>query len=106
MTSPFEGRLIRLRVREPEDVPLLYTWFNDPEVTQWLTLRYPLSMQQQRDYVAAVSAPGFAHASLAVVTKAEGTLIGGVDFHDVHVENRGGPCRRSRCPRLPASDPA
>lgn len=39
MKSPFEGRLVRLRAREPEDAPLLYRWFNDPEVTEFLAMR-------------------------------------------------------------------
>ncbi len=41
--SPLEGRLIRLRAREPEDEPKLFRWFNDPEVTGNLVIRYPLT---------------------------------------------------------------
>ena len=29
--APFEGTLVRLRAREPEDESLLFAWFNDPE---------------------------------------------------------------------------
>ena len=42
-SSPFEGRLVRLRAREPEDEPLLHGWFNDPQVTEYLARRYPES---------------------------------------------------------------
>ncbi len=90
MTSPFEGRLIRLRAREPEDEPQLYQWFNDPEVTEWLTVRYPVSHQQERDFLAANGAPGYHNANFAIVTKTEGTLIGGIDLGPVRAESREG----------------
>ncbi|MBK9546256.1 MAG: hypothetical protein IPO51_10525 [Dehalococcoidia bacterium] len=50
-TNPFEGRLIRLRAREPEDEPSLHEWFNDPEVTEHLALRYPLSHRTEREFI-------------------------------------------------------
>lgn len=88
MQSPFEGRLVRLRAREPEDEPLLYAWFNDPEVTQHLTLRYPLSHRQEREFIESGSAPGYDHAGFAVETLADGTLIGGVSLEQVSPEKR------------------
>lgn len=88
MTSIFEGKLIRLRAREPEDAPLLYQWFNDPEVTEHLTMRYPLSMKSERDFIERVSTPGYAHAGFAVETLADRRLIGGVDLQHTSAENR------------------
>ena len=84
---PFDGRLIRLRAREPEDEPLLYKWFNDPEVTENLALRYPLSHAQEKSFIEHVSAPSFAHANFAIVLKATGELIGGVDLTCAQPEN-------------------
>ena len=86
--SPFEGRLVRLRAREPGDEPLLYRWFNDREVTQHLTIRYPLSHRQEAEFIERVSAPSYAHVSFAVETLAEGKLIGGCGLEDVSPENR------------------
>lgn len=88
MTSIFEGTLIRLRAREPEDAPLLYRWFNDTEVTRHLAMRYPLSMKSERDFIERVSAPGYAHAGFAVETLAESRLIGGVDLLNTTPECR------------------
>jgi RimJ/RimL family protein N-acetyltransferase len=88
MQSPFEGALIRLRAREPEDEPLLYQWFNDPEVTQHLALRYPLSHQQEREFIDRVHAISYGHAGFAVETLAERRLIGGCDLLDTSPENR------------------
>ena len=49
MDPPYEGTLVRLRAVEPEDEPTLYQWFNDPEVTQNLMLRYPVSHASERE---------------------------------------------------------
>ena len=88
MNSPFEGDLIRLRAREPEDEPLLYTWFNDPNVTEHLTIRYPLSHVQEAQFIERVSESSYSRASFGVETLAEGLLIGGVDLGSTSPENR------------------
>lgn len=88
MGSPFEGRLVRLRAREPEDEPLLYQWFNDSEVTQHLTIRYPLSHAQEREFIEGASRIGYNHASFGVETIAERRLIGGLELGKVSPENR------------------
>ena len=88
MESPLEGRLVRLRAREPEDEPLLYQWFNDPEVTQHLSLRYPLSHAQEKDFIEATARIGYNSASFGVETLAERHLIGGLELGEVSPENR------------------
>jgi RimJ/RimL family protein N-acetyltransferase len=84
---PFEGKLVRLRAREATDEPLLYSWFNDPEVTEFLTVRYPLSHKQEANFLEGVSAPSFMHADFAIETLA-GKLIGGCALEGSHPENR------------------
>ncbi len=86
--DPFAGKLVRLRAREPEDEPLLHRWFNDPEVTEHLTIRYPLSHAQERAFIEGVSAPNYSHVSFGVETLAEGKLIGGVGLEHQSAENR------------------
>lgn len=88
MESPLEGRLVRLRAREPEDEPLLYRWFNDPEVTMHLSLRYPLSHAQEKDFIQGSARIGYNAATFGVETIAESQLIGGVGFESVSPENR------------------
>lgn len=78
--KPLEGRLVRLRAREPEDEPQLYRWFNDPEVTQFLALRYPLSHTQEKEFIESQKAPGYEHLGLAVEALSDGALVGGVDL--------------------------
>ena len=87
-TSPYEGRLIRIRAREPEDEPLLYQWFNDPEVTEHLALRYPLSHRTEREFIEHVSDVGFANANFAIETL-DGRMIGGCSLENAVVQQVG-----------------
>ncbi|MCA1825171.1 MAG: GNAT family N-acetyltransferase, partial [Frankia sp.] len=84
----YEGKLVRLRAQEPADIPLLFQWFNDPEVTSYLALRYPLSMRDEQDFVESVKSVGYQHAHFAIEAKDTGDLIGGVDLREVSAENR------------------
>jgi RimJ/RimL family protein N-acetyltransferase len=86
--SPFEGRLVRLRAREPEDEPLFYQWINDPEVTEFLSARYPFSHRQEREWLESTAAPSFNGAGFAVETLADRKLIGSVDLRTGLPENR------------------
>ena len=86
--SPYEGALVRLRAREPGDEPLLYAWFNDPEVTEHLTIRYPLSHAQETSFIDANQVNSYAKVSFAVETLADARLIGGVGLEDTSPENR------------------
>ncbi len=86
--NPFEGRLVRLRAREPGDEPLLHRWFNDPEVTEHLAIRYPLSHAQETAFIERVNAVSYQMASFGVETLAERKLIGGVGLDHQSPENR------------------
>ena len=85
--SPYEGRLIRLRAREPEDEQLLHEWFNDPEVTEHLALRYPLPHRTERGFIERMSEVRYGNASFAVETL-EGRMIGGCGLEGASPENR------------------
>ncbi|HMO95056.1 MAG TPA: GNAT family protein [Tepidiformaceae bacterium] len=86
--NPWQGRLIRLRVREPEDEPLLHRWFNDVDVTEHLTVAYPVSHRAELAFIERMSAPSFNIAEFAVETLADRRLIGGAGLFDVNPENR------------------
>jgi RimJ/RimL family protein N-acetyltransferase len=86
--SPFDGRLVRLRAREPGDAELLYRWFNDSEVTRYLSLRYPVSRGTEGRFIEQHGQPTYQDASFAVETLAEGELIGGVGLLAVSPEDR------------------
>ncbi len=86
--SRFEGELIRLRAREPGDEPLVFRWMNDPEVTEHLPNRYPVSHQSEQAWLQAMPPPEYRSFSLAVETRAEGLLIGAASLRKVDAEAR------------------
>ncbi|MEO8538285.1 MAG: GNAT family protein [bacterium] len=88
--SRFQGRLVRLRAREPEDEALLFEWFNDPDVTEHLSMRYPISHKGEREFLVRSADVGYNNINFAIETLTDGTMIGGCDLHRVSAENRSG----------------
>jgi len=46
-----QGKLVRLRPPKPEDAPLMLTWFEDMEVTRFLELRHPPSIEGEKAWL-------------------------------------------------------
>ncbi len=84
---PFEGRLVRLRARELDDVPRFHRWLNDPEMTQYIEIRYPQSLAGERRYIESLPDPGFEAARFAIETLA-GHHIGSCVLRGATPENR------------------
>ena len=63
------GNLIKLRAIEPDDLPVIYQWYNAQKLTQNTSHhRYPNTLEkQEKFYQSCQSDP--AHLSLAVITK-------------------------------------
>jgi ribosomal-protein-alanine N-acetyltransferase len=45
-----QGKLVRLRPPKPEDAAVMITWFEDMEVTRFLLLRHPPSMDMEKEW--------------------------------------------------------
>ena len=86
--SPFEGKLIRLRAREPEDEPRYYRWLNDPEVTEYLLLRYPVSHVFERQWLEDDGGPTYEKAGFAIETLTDGQHIGSITLRGAAPELR------------------
>jgi RimJ/RimL family protein N-acetyltransferase len=84
---PFEGRLVRLRAREPEEEPDAYRWFNDPAVTEFLSMSYPQSHRQEREFLDRMGSPSYSRAEFAIDTL-DGKYIGGCGLSGTAPENR------------------
>ena len=48
-----EGKRLRLRPPRAEDAPVMITWFEDMEVTQYLFVRTPPSLEQEKEWLDA-----------------------------------------------------
>lgn len=84
----YQGTLVRLRAPEPRDAEPFYAWFNDTEATAGLGLRYPVTLQAERDWVERGAVPSYAGAHFAVETH-EGRLLGTCGLYDTNwPENR------------------
>ena len=86
-----EGKLVRLRAIGPEDAERAYPWINDTEVTQYLMLRYPISLAAERNWAqeAATKLNGFENElRLAVETLTDHRHIGFIGLHRVQPEDR------------------
>jgi len=83
-----EGRLVRLRAIELEDVDNAFRWINDREVSRNLMARYPYSLEAEREWVKEAAKPlDFGNVRFAIETK-DGVHIGNCGLHRASAENR------------------
>lgn len=80
--SPFEGKLIRLRAVEEEDIATIHDLFNDPEVQRTLAVNWLEPVAGTRRWWEGVRANS-STAAFAVETVA-GELIGACSLEDVN----------------------
>ena len=85
--SLIQGRLVRLRAREPADSERAFAWINDREVARFLILRYPQSLEEEQEWLRATPRAGFHGVHLAIETL-DGVHIGNIDLRNVQPENR------------------
>jgi RimJ/RimL family protein N-acetyltransferase len=87
-TTPLiQGRLVRLRAREPGDAEQAFRWINDYEVARFLISRYPKSRGQEQGWIENTPTASFFILPLAIETL-DGQYIGNIDLRDVQPENR------------------
>lgn len=82
-----EGRLVRLRARDPADAERAHAWITDWEVARFLVARYPLSLAHERAWLDVSPMPSFNHVPLAIDTL-DGVHIGNIDLRAIQPENR------------------
>ncbi len=85
-----EGELVRLRAPEADDLERCHRWMNDPEVTRFLTARYPISMRKEQEWLDQRIKEGnnFENVVLAIELKEEGTHVGTIGLHRASAEDR------------------
>lgn len=86
--NPYCGELVRLRARDAADEPVIHAWVNDPRVTEFLLIRYPMSHATEVDWISANHQPGYADAGFGIETLEDGKLIGNCGLHQSNPENR------------------
>ena len=84
-----EGKLVNLRAPEMGDLERNFRWMNDPDVTQHLNMRYPISIAAEEAWMRerTTGMGAFHNVWYAIETK-DGVHIGGINFHSVDPEDR------------------
>lgn len=85
---PTEGALTRLRAREAPDEPLFHAALNDPEVTEYLDPRYPVSRELLADEMSRDGGPQFEHARFTIERLSDRRAIGWASLSGGSPENR------------------
>jgi RimJ/RimL family protein N-acetyltransferase len=83
-----EGKLVRLRAREPDDLERAYAWINDGEVTHQLTLRYPLSRADEERRLREMPSNTFANGVNLAIESTGGVYLGNIELREMRHEDR------------------
>jgi RimJ/RimL family protein N-acetyltransferase len=84
-----EGDRVRLAPPRPENLETFVRWFADPEVTRYLSRRYPPSPKQEDDWLEGMASSG-EDVAWAISLKETGALIGVTGLHKIDWRYRHG----------------
>jgi ribosomal-protein-alanine N-acetyltransferase len=75
------GKLVRLRPPSADDAPVMITWFEDMEVTKFLSLRHSMSIEDEKEWVEKVARDP---NSVIWVIEHEGRPVGTTGIHEIN----------------------
>jgi RimJ/RimL family protein N-acetyltransferase len=80
------SKRLRLRAAEKTDIPRFVTWLNDPEVTQFLLIAYPMSQAFEEKWFESMIERGLAEQVLVIERKVDDDYepIGNTSF--MHID--------------------
>lgn len=85
----YDGERVSLRAIEPANLDRYLVWVNDPEVTRWLSLCYPIGSEGDRAILERLTrADGYESAAFAVEDRATGEHPGTISLFDSKPESR------------------
>ncbi|HXK33167.1 MAG TPA: GNAT family protein [Dehalococcoidia bacterium] len=84
-----EGKLVNLRAPEMGDLERNHRWINDRDVTQYLVMRYPISLAAEEAWMRERTARPLSYDNVffAIETK-DGVHIGNINFFNTSAEDR------------------
>jgi RimJ/RimL family protein N-acetyltransferase len=74
---------VTLRALEEDDLDRCHRWINDPEVTEHLTMRFPISRHEERKWVERASSGDAENRSFAIVAE-DGVHVGNIGLHRIN----------------------
>lgn len=81
------GKRVTLRALDEDDLERCYRWINDPEVTEHLTMRFPVSRADERKWLQRASSGDEESRAFAIVAE-DGEHIGNVGLHRINYLDR------------------
>ncbi len=75
-----QGKLVRLRPPGPDEAPGMARWFEDMEVTRFLKLRYPPTVDAEKEFVERI---GRDPDAIWWAVEHDGRLVGGTGIHAI-----------------------
>ena len=82
MNGPvIQGKLIRLRPPRAEDAEVMITWFEDMEVTRFLFITNPPSLEAEREWLDRMARDP---NSLLWVVESDGRAVGTTGIHEIN----------------------
>src|SRR4029077_4419802 len=82
-----QGKLVRLRPPQPEEAETMIAWFEDPEVTRFMLLRFPPSIEMEREWLDRTAG---SQDDIFWVIEHEGRPVGGTAIHEIDWKNGSG----------------
>ena len=79
-----EGKLVRLRPPRPEDAAEMISWFEDMEVTRFLLVRHPPSIEMEREWLDKMARDP---DQVVWVVEREGRVVGTTAIHAIDWKN-------------------
>ncbi len=76
-----------LRPIDKDDAPALAAWYNDQELTRFLTWYRPMNLAQEEDFIKKLQA-NETDVILGIATREEDRLIGCLGLHQTDLRNR------------------
>jgi RimJ/RimL family protein N-acetyltransferase len=88
MLNPYLiGDLVYLRPLEREDALTIQPWFNDPEISQFLLRRRPMTLRDEEQFLERI-AHSDSDIALGIVRRDVDQLIGCMGLHNFNHRNR------------------
>src|SRR3972149_3552349 len=87
MAVMLEGELVRLRPLDMSDLERNLVWFNDQEVTYYISMRYAVSRGEEEEWMRAHQKSSFHSVPLAIEKK-DGRRIGNLELRGATAEDR------------------
>ncbi len=86
-----KGKLVNLRPPRPDDAPTMITWFEDMEVTRFMALHHPPSLEMEKEWLERMARSA---DDIVWAIEHEGRAVGATAIHMISWSTATGPQAR------------